>query len=82
MGMAEPLRELRGLSDDEVIRRHDAAAQGTQIGTQHYLNEMARRDAERQTNKMLLMTLVITVATIVNVGVFIWDLAHRGVPSP
>jgi hypothetical protein len=76
MGMAEPLRELRALPDDELVRRHDHAAATTVVGVDYYLAELARRDQDRQTQAMVrytlwiaVMTAVVTVATIVNVVV-------------
>ena len=74
--MAQPLSELRALTDEEVIRRYDQQAQSTLVGLQHWADELNRRYQERQTNSMLAftekinrMTLVITVATIVNVAI-------------
>jgi hypothetical protein len=72
--MAETLKELRGLSDNEVIAHHDRAAPNVSVTTGHYLQELARRDQDRQTRAMLRYTLwiaamtgVVSVATIVNV---------------
>jgi hypothetical protein len=71
--MAETIAELRSLSD-EIIRRHDARAANTAVGTQHYLDELARRDAERQgkrmealTRSMYVLSVDVTIATIVGV---------------
>ena len=73
-GMALSLHELRKLPDDEVVRRYDAEAKTTVVGTQYYQDELNRRYQERQTVSMLrftrwitVMTGVVTVATIVNV---------------
>lgn len=73
-GMALSLHELRKLPDDEVVRRYDAEAKTTVVGTQYYQDELNRRYQERQTVSMLrftrwitVMTVVVTVATIVNV---------------
>jgi len=72
--MAETLAELRALSDADLVREHDALATQTAVGTEHYLQELERREQHRQTDKMLryttwvtVMTLVITIATLVNV---------------
>lgn len=74
--MSETLAELRALSDDELVGRHDQLAKHTVVGTNHYLQELTRRDQDRQTQAMLrhtrwvtVMTGVITIATIVNVVV-------------
>lgn len=61
--MSESLRELRLLSDDELIKRHDEHAQHTQVGINHYLAELSRRDLDRQTQAMLRYTWWITIMT-------------------
>ncbi|MDE2716949.1 MAG: hypothetical protein OXI33_08030 [Chloroflexota bacterium] len=72
--MSETVEQLRALTDEELVRRHDRHAQSTVVGTQHYLDELNRRYQERQTASMLrftkwitFMTVVITIATLVNV---------------
>jgi len=72
--MAETVAELRALSDEELVTRHDQQALRTAVGTNHYLDELARRGQERQNDRMLEYTLsierltrVVTIATIVNV---------------
>ena len=69
------LYELRNLSDDELARRHDEQAMTTGVGVDYCLDEINRRHQERQTNSMVrytkwitVMTLVVTVATLTNVG--------------
>jgi hypothetical protein len=54
--MSETLAELRSLSDDDLIRRHDELAKRTAVGTNHYLQELSRRDQDRQTRAMLQYT--------------------------
>lgn len=73
--VAETLRELRSLPDEELVRRHDELAGSTVVGTKHYLDELHRRDQMRMTHAMLtytrwimVMTLVMTIATLVNVA--------------
>jgi len=75
---AETLAELRALSDDELVRKHDKVAKNTDVGTNHYLQELWRRDQSRQTEAMrrytlwiAIMTAVITIATVVNVVVLL-----------
>ena len=74
--MAESIEDLRNLPDEEVIRRHDEYLQiaRTSYGTQHYLNELARRDAVRQGERMERLTVsinrltwAVTIATIIGV---------------
>ncbi len=62
------------MSDEEIITKHDNLAGHTQPGVNHYLQEMYRRDQDRQTRQVLLytrwitwMTMIITALTIVNV---------------
>ncbi len=64
---------------DELIRRHDNAAQTTQVGVSFYLQEIARRDAEHQVAAMLrltrwiaVMTGVVTISTILNFLLAVW----------
>ena len=79
--MAESVHNLRTLSDNELIKQHDSLARNTVVGTQHYLDELNRRDHIRQTEAMLIltkwiarMTVVITVATILSVAAAIATL--------
>ncbi len=72
--MAMTLKELRGLSDDDLVAQHDEIAGSTVVGLNYYLAEIARRDQDRQTQAMLsytkwvtIMTAIITVATIANI---------------
>ena len=75
-GMAQSLSGLRSLTDDELVKKHDDQAKTTVVGIQYYLDELNRRYQERQTKSMLrftkhiaVMTLVVTLATLINVGV-------------
>ena len=73
--MAAPkLKELRAMSTDELIRRHDDIANSTSVGLNYYLNEITRRDQEKHTKSILrytrwivIMTLIMTVSTIINI---------------
>lgn len=69
--MAESLKELRSLSNDELIKNHDELAKQTVVGTRHYLNELYRRDTDRATRTIVRltwsiagMTVIVTLATI------------------
>lgn len=71
--MSETFAELQTLSDEDLVRKHDHLATTTAPGTNHYLQELARRDQHRQTQAILrytlcvaIMTAVITIATVVN----------------
>ena len=79
--LAETIDELRNLPKEEVVRRHDATAEHTVVGTQHYLDELARRDAvsqgermERLTASINRLTWIITGATIIGVVLTIVSL--------
>jgi hypothetical protein len=54
--MAESIKQLRQLTDDEIIARHDKHAQSTSVGTNHYLTGLARRDQEKHDQVMLDLT--------------------------
>jgi hypothetical protein len=45
--LSHALRNLRGLSDNELIEEHDRLARTTIVGVDYYLNELSRRDALR-----------------------------------
>lgn len=72
--MAESYAKLRNMSLEKLIEEHDKAAPSQDMGVNHYLQEIARRDQDKQTKALLrytwwiiAMTAVMTVATMVNV---------------
>lgn len=72
--IAASLAKLRAMSNDELIKNHDETAKHNDVGVSYYLEELARRDQERQTKAMLrytrwiiAMTVVMTIATVINV---------------
>jgi len=76
--MTRSIRELRDASNKELIQEHDEIATHTVAGVDYYLNELARRQSASQQATMIrltyaiaAMTLVVTIATIVNLVVFI-----------
>jgi hypothetical protein len=76
--MTRSIRELRNTPEDVLIRDHDVLAESTVAGVDYYLNELARRENLRQQATMIkltyaiaVMTLIVTIATIVNLIVFI-----------
>ena len=76
--MAETYEELRKLSDDELIKRYDDRSRNVDLRFTYFLDELHRRRQERHTNQLKMMTwaitgmtVVITIATIVNVVVLI-----------
>ena len=47
--MSHSLEELRKLPDEQLIIEHDKHAKHTQVGINYYLDELYRRDQNRQT---------------------------------
>jgi len=71
------------MTDDQLIETHDDLAKNTVVGTQHFLDEIARREQAKQTEAILSytrwmtwLTVIITVATIVNVIIAVLLLRH------
>jgi hypothetical protein len=72
--MAESLKELRGLSDKQLIEEHDNCAASTSSHIHFYLEEIKRRDQNRQTETiikytriMMWLTVFIAILTVANV---------------
>lgn len=66
--------QLCQMEDNELIKQHDEKAEFTVVGINYFLEELARRDAQRVNNSMLkctkwitIMTAVMLLATLVNV---------------
>lgn len=75
MSASPSIHELRTLSDEELIRRHDSEATHTLVGTQYYLDELHRRAQERQTITVVRYTKYIfwlTVAVGVLTATNVW----------
>lgn len=71
---APTLARLRSLSDEDLIQAHDERARHLSAGVDYYLAELRARETERMTRRMLHLTwlivgftLVVTVATVINV---------------
>lgn len=74
--MSLSLSELRSMPEEKLIAQYDKKAESTDPGVNYYLAELARRDQDRQTQAMLrythwitVMTVIMTIATVVNLGV-------------
>jgi hypothetical protein len=67
-GQAKTIAELRSLSDEELIKQHDALVANTVAGTGFYLGELRRRESARQERRMTRLTWVITALTGVNLA--------------
>lgn len=68
--MADSYEQLRKKSKEVLVREHDDKAQSTQLGLGFYREEIARREAEEQsqiilnfTKQMRDMTIAITAMT-------------------
>jgi hypothetical protein len=71
---ARTISQLRGLSDEQLIEEHDRTATNTVVGISYYLDEIQRREVDRQQRQMLRLTWVVTVLTVVNVVAVIVSL--------
>lgn len=49
--MAYTIRDLRNLSDDDLIAEHDKIAPNTMVGTQYYRDEIRAREFQRAAEK-------------------------------
>lgn len=70
---AKSYHDLKAMTEAELIQWHDDLAPRTSLTAPYILEEIARREQARQTDVMLVltrritwMTIVITVATLVN----------------
>lgn len=79
--MSETIAQLRNLSDERLIEKHDAQAAHAGVSINHYLQELYRRDQKQVADTMLkytrwitAMTFIITAATIVSVVVLVRSL--------
>ncbi len=48
--------ELKEISDEEIIKRHDSAAKNTSVGISYYLEELYRREQGRQIENIIKST--------------------------
>lgn len=70
--MAEAYDTLKSTSKDALVARYNEIAKSTALGLQFYREELARREADEQNQRMLEftrqmrnMTIAITVMTFV-----------------
>ena len=63
--MSELFDNLKKLSDEELVRRHDEIAVSTMTGVTHYLDELRAREGARINTSVMKMTKVILVCTVV-----------------
>ncbi len=79
--MSYKISELRKKSVDKLIEEHDRLSEHTVVGTDYYLQELARRDTARQTDTMLRftdtirrLTWTVVVLTAANVALVAWEV--------
>lgn len=77
VGLAKTLTELEKMTDEELKDGHYQAAQNTVVGVNYHLEELRVREMAGYARRMDLltkciggMTLVVTVATILNLLLF------------
>ena len=82
--MSSTLKELREMTDEQVIEEHDNLAQRTMMGLNYYLDELNRREQNRQTEamlsytrRMLWLTVLVAILTVVNVIAVLVPLVCR-----
>lgn len=74
MGMTPTFEGMREMTDGELLEVYNQQAKNTSIGLAFLRDEIQRREQNRQTRTMVtltwsiaVMTLVVTVATLINV---------------
>jgi hypothetical protein len=72
--LVETVTQLRKLSDDELVGLHDNMADHTTVGTKHYLDELARREAARQTESIVGLTQTMARLTWLIAGLTLVNL--------
>ena len=79
--MAETLRELEDLTDEELVERHDRTVRNTEFLDDFYLRVLNWRHQERLTKQIrcltvfiAVLTFFVTIATVINVGILIYDV--------
>jgi len=77
----DSLNKLRQMTDDDLVRAYDGDPGITRLQRTHIVEELHRRETVRHTQSMTSMTRVITwltvvilVATLVNVFLVGWSL--------
>jgi hypothetical protein len=56
-GYAKPISELRKMTNEQLEQEHDTAfASGTRVTTDYYLDELARRAASEQADRIETLT--------------------------
>lgn len=79
--MSYTISELENLSDEELLAQHDIRAENTVMGISYFLDEIrSRKQAktnkimERITKRIYVLTIVVTLATLVNLALFAFQI--------
>ena len=77
MPIAKTMREIKSMSDEQLIREYDEIAESTMHGTSFYLDELRARESSRVatsvqkfTKWIFWLTVVVTASTLVNLVLF------------
>jgi len=65
--MAETYQQFRKMQLKKLIEEHDRIAGPYNRSANDYLQEIARRDQNRQTRWIIAVTVIMMIATVVNV---------------
>jgi len=70
--MAEKLKELQNLPEIELEKRYDEVAKNTVVGLNFYLAEIVRRQQQKQTIWIIILTIIMCIAAVVStIGIFV-----------
>ena len=71
--MARKRKNLRTMSEKEIIKGHDQVAENVDYNANDYLYELKRRHVRRQATAIFWFTLIITISTVANVALAICE---------
>jgi hypothetical protein len=74
LSAAPTLEQLEGMSDDELRATYNAMTPNVNVGLDWYREEFTRRRAERQAERLILITWIIAILTAVNVAAVLVDV--------
>jgi signal transduction histidine kinase len=76
---APKIKNLDKMSDEELIEAYNSKASSTVVGTGFYLEEIRLRRQDKRNEKIenltvriYWLTLIVTMATLINVLIFIY----------
>lgn len=62
------IKQLRELSDEQLIKEHDDRAKNTVMGTNYYMEELDRRSREkfeRTTNRLSWLSAIASITAVI-----------------